>query len=294
MPKITTNKKWPVRLSIKSKKGFIAGDKSMPIKRSEYNKIRTLGKGANGLVELVEYKDEQYAMKIASAKNQDAVNEISVWASVQDQACLRGVIPNMHLIFEQRGKLIIIMELIQGEEMMDMLMMDSIATKHKQAIALLLIDSVKKLHKCGVVHRDIKPENIVVNLSKDVNVALIDYGGACFRGEECKPTGTFNYMAPAMFQHYLGKSYLDDYTGEDWFVFGVNADIWSTALTCYVLFAMTLPGLYDKKTKKQVAPSSNRIAQSIATYLNSLDDNAYLTDFEWLIKIIAPISTGET
>lgn len=70
-----------------------------------------------------------------------------------------------------------------------------------KAIAVNLIEAVFELWDSGITHRDIKPENIMID--NDLNLTLIDFGGACFLQEDehlCgdAPYGTAEYIPRAL------------------------------------------------------------------------------------------------
>ena len=52
-----------------------------------------------------------------------------------------------------------------------------------------MVKGLEELHEMGYVHRDLKPENIVLNLTRLIKVALIDFDRALPRSNTTR-TGT--------------------------------------------------------------------------------------------------------
>lgn len=272
------------------KNGWVTGSKSFPVQVDAYRRVKELGQGAHGRVDLVEYKGKQYALKSADLYDTDAMRELSTWMSVQGVDCVKGIMPNLHVIFVQDRAVYLLMDLMPGMELMEMMLDALLADKHKKSICLLLIDTVKKLHKCGLTHLDIKPENMVVQASKeDVVVALVDYGGSCIKGEQCTLTGTTNYMSPLVLERYVNEvNWRENPPVEDWFAWAVNADIWSTALTCFVILSGSMPGTTNERYQwLGVQRGTTMEANRIGHFLNMQSKDKLLSDMDWLVKIIS-------
>lgn len=55
-----------------------------------------------------------------------------------------------------------------------------------------LVDVVSFVHSANVIHRDIKPSNMILHFGRPM---LIDFGVACFRGDQVDSAGTTNYAS---------------------------------------------------------------------------------------------------
>lgn len=281
----------PLFKTSEMKEGWIAGKKSLPSTLNEYEIIKTLGAGAHGIVQLVEFGEKQYALKSSNASDVDAVRELSTWVSLQNVSCVKGIVPTLHTVFYQQKQIHVLMDLMPGRELLEIMMDGLLLPQHEQAVCLLLIDTVRKLHTCGVVHMDIKPENMIVSsVDDDVIMSLVDYGGSCLDGEECIAAGTLYYMSPAVFERYKNEgTEIKNPPIEDWFAWGVSADIWSTALTCYTILCKSMSNTIVHNKWQGVADnSSSAQANQIARHLNSLFGDQ-MDDLEWLVKIVSKI-----
>ncbi|CAB9509209.1 activated protein kinase catalytic subunit alpha-1 [Seminavis robusta] len=135
----------------------------------------------------------------------------------------------MHVSFQSKFKLFIVMDFLAGGELFLRLGREGIFLEKTAAFYLAeIILALEFLHNLGVLHRDLKPENIL--LGEDGHVCLTDFGLAKdFSGEggfqnddhEARASticGTIEYMAPEMVAR---KGY------------GRAADYWSLGCIAY-------------------------------------------------------------
>ena len=126
--------------------------------------------------------------------------------------------PNIVEIFdvgEEDGSHFLVMELVEGESLLQLLR-HSGAIPIERVVRLLrqIADALDYAHARGVVHRDIKPSNIIVG--PDDEVTLIDFGIARALDESRLTragvvVGTFEYMAPEVVTEGGGSPGADRY-----------------------------------------------------------------------------------
>jgi len=167
----------------------------------KYKILKEIGKGGFGKVYLVEYNEEQYALKQLSEnvllpeiierfdKEAAKIEKLRQDFNLEYLVAIKESIPE-HNAF--------VMEYLpeSGEEYIK-------RTKDYRFLKKL-INAIYQLHKIDVVHRDIKPENIRV---RNDNPVLIDFGIASWWDSKSNilPGGSRFYSPPeivAMFPRY--------------------------------------------------------------------------------------------
>src|SRR5262245_34735068 len=120
------------------------------------------------------------------------------------QACARLSHPNIVIVYEMGeddGRLFIVMELLEGEEMRRLIAERvPLAIEDKLSVMRQVCDGLHYAHERGIVHRDIQPGNIM-RLS-DCHVMILDFCIAHIANAAVGLTrtglivGTLRYMAP--------------------------------------------------------------------------------------------------
>ena len=143
-----------------------------------YRIVRVAGSGAMGQVFEIEHTitGRREAMKVlldgqpdSSEQAQRFLREIQVQARLQH--------PNIAQVYNaisERGELVMIMELVEGESL-ERRLADA-KPPLTQALHLITqtLDALAYAHGHGVIHRDVKPSNIIV--TPDGSVKLTDFG----------------------------------------------------------------------------------------------------------------------
>lgn len=131
-------------------------------------------------------------------------------------------------VYESQRNIYIVTECCNGGDMNEWVsqLPDDLLIPDVQRVARQLFQAVCHCDEHNILHRDIKPANIMFRTeSRDGELRLIDFGSGCkdaTRGQKHQTfAGTAFYIAPEVFQ--------GDYTA--------LADVWSAAVTLYVLVA---------------------------------------------------------
>ena len=142
--------------------------------------------------------------------------------------------PNMIMLYEifhTDEKLILVMELVTGGEMLDKLRVQEKYTERDAATTVRKIaEALAYLHERGIAHRDLKPENLLLSGPGDDSVVKIaDFGFAKIIDTQSKSLletacGTPEYVAPEVLQQLPGG-------------YGVPCDIWSLGVVVYVMLS---------------------------------------------------------
>lgn len=144
----------------------------------------------------------------------------------------------MKEVFEDRCKMYLVMELIEGGELFDRIRQKKVLSEFSAFhITKQLLETVKYLHDVGIVHRDIKPENILLSDTSEIPIIkLADFGLSKLVGPNDTlhvPCGTLGYVAPeVLMQQPYGK----------------QVDLWSVGVVTYLLLRGRLP--FDSKDKQ--------------------------------------------
>eukprot|EP00756_Hemistasia_phaeocysticola_P037363 Hpha_TRINITY_DN16692_c1_g1::TRINITY_DN16692_c1_g1_i4::g.180253::m.180253/K08794/CAMK1; calcium/calmodulin-dependent protein kinase I len=209
----------------------------------DYDLGEFLGKGTFATVKQGVNKTtgQKVAVKIIDKNNIDVKieslkTEVKILMNVKHEN-----IVNLLDVFEDDGKVYLIMELMVGGELFDRICNDyPNGYSEKQASELIrqMIVAVQYFHGKGIIHRDLKPENLLFATKEDSSLIKIsDFGLAkIWSGDTLVKTacGSPNYVAPEVL--------LNDMRG---YTFAV--DMWSLGVILYVLLCGFCP-FFDENT----------------------------------------------
>jgi eukaryotic-like serine/threonine-protein kinase len=147
--------------------------------------------------------DRLVAVKIISGET-EVTEELRTRFYREAQACARLSHPNIitaHELGEDQGRLYIVMELLEGEELRTIIVeRRSLSLEEKLALMVQVCEGLGYAHQKGVVHRDVKPGNVFVLPGGQVKI--LDFGIARIVAADSGLTrtgsivGTLRYMAP--------------------------------------------------------------------------------------------------
>ena len=179
----------------------------MTEKIGRYEGLEVIGRGGMGMI----YKardpvlERSVALKVISTL--EVTPDLRARFFREARACARlrdhPNIVTIHDMGEDDGRLFIVMELLEGEELRQLIARHApLALEDKLAIVRQICDGLHHAHQKGVVHRDIKPANIF--LLRSGQVKILDFGiaqiaAAATQGELTRTgmiMGTLRYMAP--------------------------------------------------------------------------------------------------
>jgi serine/threonine protein kinase/tetratricopeptide (TPR) repeat protein len=151
-------------------------DAALPERIGHYRIIRKLGQGGMGVVYAAhdERLDRPVAVKLIAGVSDDQAARARFWREAR--AAARVSHPHICQLFEigeDRQKLFITMELLQGESLADRLTRGPVALSETVPILLDILAALEALHASNVVHRDLKPSNVFLTSH---GVKLLDFG----------------------------------------------------------------------------------------------------------------------
>lgn len=209
---------------------------------SEYITQTELGTGAFSVVKQCKRRVNGHlaAVKIIE---KDKVSDDDL-ANLKEEMEILSSFNHEHIIkmeeyFDEPKYVYIVTELVAGGELFDRIVKKSYySEKDARDLIRVFLKTMAYVHERGVVHRDLKPENLLlVSDDDDSDIKIADFGLAK-RIVDLKPNeppcGTPAYVAPEILRNQK---------------YGVEVDIWSIGVICYVLLA-GYPPFYDEDVKK--------------------------------------------
>ncbi|CAG0923027.1 unnamed protein product, partial [Notodromas monacha] len=208
--------------------------------------VRKLGQGTYGKVQLAVNRETGQEVAIKTIKKakieteQDLVRirrEIQIMSSVQHPSII-----HIYEVFENREKMILVMEYASGGELYDYLSDRKVlAEEEARRIFRQISAAVYYCHKHKICHRDLKLENIL--LDDKGNAKIADFGlSNVFDNKNCLSTfcGSPLYASPEIVK---GVPY-----------YGPEVDCWSLGVLLYTLVygAMPFDGSNFKRLVRQI------------------------------------------
>ena len=175
-------------------------------KIGKYELLDQIGRGGMGLIFRARDPVLQRLVALKVISNVEVTPELRARFFREAQACARIAHPNIvivHDMGEDSGRLFIVMELLDGEELRGVIARRSeLSLWEKLDIVQQICEGLHFAHQKGVVHRDIKPANILV--LRTGRVKIVDFGIAQIAGAATQRDltrtgafmGTLRYMAP--------------------------------------------------------------------------------------------------
>lgn len=138
-----------------------------------------LGMGGQGAVYLALHKGlKRY---VALKQTLLAGDSDSIYALEREAQLLAGLnyhpaLPQVYELFEENGSHFLVMELVRGENLLEMMNSGSGKLPFEKVldITLQLLDILDFLHKQNIIHKDIKPANL--KLTDNGQLKLLDFG----------------------------------------------------------------------------------------------------------------------
>ena len=176
----------------------------MPERIGKYHILERIGRGGMGTIFKAHdpVLDRLVALKVISSEI-EVTDELRSRFFREAQACARLSHPNIvtvHDMGEDDGRLFLVMELLEGEELRRLISRPSLPLEDKLAVMIQVCDGLAYAHQRGVIHRDIKPGNVMRLRSGQVKI--LDFGIAQIANDERNLTltgrilGTLRYIAP--------------------------------------------------------------------------------------------------
>merc|ERR1719357_955778 len=148
-------------------------------KITDFDCIKTIGRGAFGEVRVVRKKDDNnvYALKMMRKKEMIAKKQVT---HIRAERNLLAAADNtwlvkLHFSFQDDEYLYLVMEYCPGGDLMTILMREDILSEpHTRFYMSELAMAIQCVHDLGFAHRDLKPDNVLIDF--EGHVQLSDFG----------------------------------------------------------------------------------------------------------------------
>lgn len=231
-------------LGLSKSKGTTAHGHKRNLK-TRFELKKTLGEGTYGKVKLAVERStgEQFAIKyIRKSKIHDEHDLNRIRREIKIMSSLRHPhIIQVHEVFENKDKIILVMESADGGELYDYINNRHLTEKDARRVFRQIVSAVKFCHQNGIVHRDLKLENIL--LDHDNNAKIADFGLSNF------------YNHTDMLKTYCGSPlYASPEIVNGSPYYGPEVDCWSLGVVLYTLVYGTMPfdGSNFKRLRTQI------------------------------------------
>lgn len=235
-----------------------------------YEKIRTVGRGAYGTVYLCRRRVDNYLViikqipveEMTKEERQSALNEVTVLSRFKH--------PNIIRYFDsfvEDKALMIAMEYAQGGTIFDYLQQRGGKLLDEDEILRLFVQiliALQHVHRENILHRDLKTQNILLNKKRKV-VKIVDFGISKILSSKSKANtviGSPCYISPELCE---GKPY------------NQKSDIWALGCVLYELTtlkrafeASNLPALVLKIIRGNFAPIPERYSPELRKLILSM------------------------
>ncbi len=177
----------------------------MPETIGKYRVIDRVGRGGMGMIFKAHdpILDRQVALKVISPEV-EVTDELRARFFREAKACAKLNHPNIVTVYdmgEDEGRLFIVMELLEGEELRQLIKSTPpLPLEDKVSVMLQVCSGLHYAHQKGIVHRDMKPGNIF--MQRNGHVKILDFGIAHIATTEAGLTrtglimGTLRYISP--------------------------------------------------------------------------------------------------
>ena len=206
--------------------------------QKEYKLIKMIGKGSFAKVYLAQnlITKDFFAVKafykeqvISQSSGHDALlNEIDILRKIANHMNLL----HLYEIYESKNSIYLIVDLLEGGELMNDLKPENPYKESKIASLLKnILEALAIIHKKNIIHRDLKPENVLLRSKNDpFAIVIADFGLSTFIVNDIKKVvfkrcGTPGYVAPEILLYKDNQPF-----------YGTNSDIFSVGVMFYIMY----------------------------------------------------------
>lgn len=156
----------------------------------DFDTLTIIGRGAFGEVRVVKKKDSKqiFAMKTMKKLEMITKNQVQHIRAERDVLAVANCpwLVKLHFSFQDDTWLYLVMEYLQGGDLMTILMKYDILTETQTRFYMAQTAmAIKSVHDLNFIHRDLKPDNVLID--RDGHVKLSDFGLCKAFGDSAAP-----------------------------------------------------------------------------------------------------------